>query len=140
MSLLIQTVLTHNLLEIKMSIYYCDYHVTETRDAQRPISDVVHHQCKTRVARNRPCLILVIALSVSFPVFYLFIGITCIATIVAKSPWDTYKNMMKNHSPLNFFIFAQYTYPHSPSKQCCFIYETLVIVAHVKFFHYRMYF
>ena len=46
------------------------------------------------------------------------------STIVAKSPWDTYKNMMKNYSRLNFFIFAPYTYPHSPQKVSFRLWDT----------------
>ena len=45
-------------------------------------------------------------------------------TIVTKSPWDTYKNMMKNLSPLNLFIFAQYTYPIPPKTMLFRLWDT----------------
>ena len=41
-------------------------------------------------------------------------SIILLSTIVAKSPWDPLKKMMKNHIPLNLLIIAPYTHRRPP--------------------------
>ena len=48
--------------------------------------------------------------------------------ILTKSPWDTYKEMIKDHISLKFCAL----YVPQPLEISCFIYETLEIVVRVK--------
>ena len=63
-----------------------------------------------------------------------------VATLLAKNPWDTYKQMIKTIflSTSSSLYFTDT--PTAPLEQCWFHNETLDILSHVKFFRYHMYF
>ena len=70
---------------------------------------------------------------------YFFLSNKAVTTILAKSPWDTFRKLLKTIA-LSVFQPLRLECAPFPLKQCWSVPETFGIIAHKKFFHYPMYF